>query len=102
MDGQQAGDVLDDDFPGQFDGTVAVVGPLSLRLIPAGFLKDGQTEGETAGPEETNHLIKSGLDEKLLTDCFHCEKPTQSDEDGPTVQKDSLSSDHLQPLDKSA
>lgn len=70
---QQTGDLLDDDFPGQFDGTVAVVRPLSLCLEPAGFLKDRQ-EGsrETAGPEETkHHLIKSGLDDRLLTETVH-------------------------------
>lgn len=49
VDGQQTGDLLDDDFPGQFNGTVAVVRPLSLRLKPAGFLKDRQTDGQKTG-----------------------------------------------------
>lgn len=74
VDGQQAGDVLDDDFPSQFDWTVAVVRPLSLRLKPAGFLTDRRTDRrtderrrETAGQEETkHHLIKSGQAVKLL------------------------------------
>lgn len=69
MDGQQAGDLLDDDFPSQFDRTVAVVCPLSLRLKPAGFLMDGQTdetdkqevEGDSRPEETKHHLIKSGL-----------------------------------------
>lgn len=76
MDGQQTGDLLDDDFPGQFDGTAAVVGPLSLGFEPAGFLRDRWTGGsrKTAGPEETkHHLIKSGLDHKFLRDSSHCE-----------------------------
>lgn len=49
VDGQQAGDLLDDDFPSQFDGTVAVVRPLSLCLKPAGFLTDEQTDRQTGG-----------------------------------------------------
>ena len=54
MDRQQTGNALDDDFAGQFDGTVAVVG-LSLGFEAAGFLKEGQTDGrrETAGAQET-------------------------------------------------
>lgn len=74
VDGQQARDLLDDDFPGQFDWTVAVVRPLSLCLKAAGFLTDGQTdrrEEEGDGrPEGTkHHLIKSGLH----GDGSHCE-----------------------------
>lgn len=51
VDGQQAGDLLDDDFSGQFDRTVAVVRPLSLRLKAAGFLtdRDRQTDSEPRG-----------------------------------------------------
>lgn len=78
MDGQQTGNLLDDDFPSQFDGTVSVVCPLSLCLKAAGFLRDRETDRqterrrrETAGPEETkHHLIKSGLDDKLLWRLF--------------------------------
>lgn len=52
MDGQKTGDVLDDDFPSQFDWTAAVVRPLSLCLKTTGFLTDRQTDGrkrDTAG-----------------------------------------------------
>lgn len=51
VDGQQAGDLLDDDFSSQFDWTVAVVRPLSLRLKAAGFLTDRerQTDSEPRG-----------------------------------------------------
>lgn len=45
MDGQQTGDVLDDDLPSQFDGAVAVVRPFPLCLKAAGFLTDGQKDG---------------------------------------------------------
>lgn len=73
--GQQTGDLLDDHFSRQLDGTVAVVSPLSLRLKPAGFLTDRQTDRgrrETAGRVETeDHLIKSGLDDKLLQETVH-------------------------------
>lgn len=77
MDGQQAGDLLDDDFPSQFDGTVAVVRPLSLCLKPAGFLTDGQTdrrevEGDSRPEGTKHHLIKSGLH----GDGSHCETLT--------------------------
>ena len=52
VDGQQTGDLLDDDFPGQFDWTVAIVRPLALRLEPAGFLMDGQRDGWEEEEEE--------------------------------------------------
>lgn len=45
VDGQQTGYLLDDHFPGQLDGSVAVVRPLPLRLVAAGFLRDGRTDG---------------------------------------------------------
>lgn len=78
MDGQQARDLLDDDFPSQLDGTAAVVRPLSLRLKAPGFLTDTQTNGQTeeeghGRPERTeHHLIKSGLHGKGS----HCETLT--------------------------
>lgn len=53
VDRQQTRDLLDDDFPGQFDGAVAVVRPLSLRLEPAGFLKDRWRRREQGGSSTT-------------------------------------------------
>lgn len=44
VDGQQAGDLLDDDFPSQFDGTVAVVHAFPLGLKASGFLTDRQRQ----------------------------------------------------------
>lgn len=52
VNGQQAGDLLDDDLPGQFDGTVAVVRSLSLRLKAAGFLTRRRRDGQTGGGGE--------------------------------------------------
>lgn len=45
VDGQQAGDLLDDDLPRQLDGPAAVVTALALGLEPPGFLGDGSSEG---------------------------------------------------------
>lgn len=44
MDRQQAGDLLDDDLPGQLDGPAAAVGALPLGLEPTGFLTERQTK----------------------------------------------------------
>lgn len=99
---QQAGDLLDDDLPGQFDGPVAVVRPLSLRLEPTGFLTNGQTdrqkEEEKEGdgrPEGTkHHRIKSGRHEGGS----HCETLTDS---GQTADpKSRLLSSHNSLTDK--
>lgn len=40
VDRQQAGDLLDDDFPGQLDGLSAAVSALPLGLEPTGFLTE--------------------------------------------------------------
>lgn len=68
VDGQQAGNLLDDHLPGEFDGPAAVVRPFSLGLIAAGFLTDGRTDGRKEGgrrdgrAERTKHqLIKGGV-----------------------------------------
>lgn len=69
VDRQQAGDLLDDDLPGQLEGPAAGVRPFSLGLKAAGFLTDRRTDGRkketererdgrTEGTE--HHLIKSG------------------------------------------
>jgi len=79
VDGQQAGDLLDDHLPRQLDGPAAVVAALALGLEPPGFLADGREGGRSQGgrrqgrgrretadsapPEEVpgHHLIKSGF-----------------------------------------
>lgn len=83
VDRQQAGDLLDDDLPGQLDGPVAVVGPLSLRLEPTGFLTNGQTDRQKEEKEEgdgrpegtKHHRIKSGRH----GGGSHCETLTDSE-----------------------
>lgn len=68
MDRQQAGDLLDDDLPGQLDGPAAAVAALPLGLEPPGFLTERQTKAGGGGggrrvgrPEGAkNHRIKSG------------------------------------------
>lgn len=92
MDGQQAGDLLDDYFPGQFDGTVAVVHAFPLRLKAARFLTDRQTDRrrrrEAAGAEETKQQhINGGRDDSKV--CSHCDSGTpgairNSQDLGPT------------------
>lgn len=78
VDGQQAGDLLDDDLPGQFDGTVAVVRPLSLRLKPAGFLVDRQTGGgrQQAQRRRSTTWLKVVWWQITVRDSSHCETLT--------------------------
>lgn len=40
MDGEQAGDVLNDDFAGCFDGPAAGLGPLTFALPSPGLLQE--------------------------------------------------------------
>lgn len=103
VDRQEAGDLLDDDLPSQFDGPVAVVRPLSLRLEPTGFLTNRQTDRQKeeekeegdGRPEGTkHHRIKSGRH----GGGSHCETLTDS---GQTSDPNSrLMSSHNSLTDK--
>ena len=76
VDRQQAGDLLDDDLPRQFDGTAAVVHAVPLRLKAPGFLTDTDRRKETAGPVKTEHqLINCGPDRTRI--CSHCESESR-------------------------
>lgn len=76
MDRQQAGDLLDDDFPGQLDGPAAAVGALPLGLEPTGFLTERQAKagGEGGGRETAGQRGQrtTGLKVVVVEKASHC------------------------------